>query len=45
MANDKDKKLIESLSPNELRILPYLEDKDIISICKKLSYCRLIKKS
>jgi phenylalanyl-tRNA synthetase alpha chain len=28
------KKVLESLSPNELKILPYLED-DIISICKK----------
>jgi len=28
------KKILESLSPNELKILPYLED-DIISICKK----------
>jgi phenylalanyl-tRNA synthetase alpha chain len=26
---------LESLSPNELRILPYLEDRDIVSICKK----------
>ncbi|MFZ1970641.1 MAG: phenylalanine--tRNA ligase subunit alpha [Candidatus Nanoarchaeia archaeon] len=29
------KKVLESLSPNEAKILPYLEDKDIISICKK----------
>jgi len=29
------KKVLESLSPNELKILPYLEDEDIISICKK----------
>lgn len=29
------KKVLESLSPNEVKILPYLEDKDIVSICKK----------
>ncbi|MDD5700145.1 MAG: phenylalanine--tRNA ligase subunit alpha [Candidatus Nanoarchaeia archaeon] len=29
------KKVLESLSPNELKILPYLEDGDIISICRK----------
>ncbi len=30
------KKIIESLSPNELKILPYLEDRDIISILSPL---------
>ncbi len=29
------KKILESLSPHELKILPYLEEKDIISICRK----------
>lgn len=29
------KKLIESLSPNELKILPYLEEKNINDVCKK----------
>lgn len=29
------KKVLESLSPNEIKILPYLEDKNIVSICKK----------
>lgn len=29
------KKIIDSLSPQELKILPYIEDKDVISICKK----------
>lgn len=28
-------KILGSLSPNELRILPYLEDRDVTSICKK----------
>ncbi len=31
----KIKKTLESLSPNERKILPYLEEKDIIDICKK----------
>ncbi|MDE1848803.1 MAG: phenylalanine--tRNA ligase subunit alpha [Nanoarchaeota archaeon] len=30
-----ERKLIESLSPHELKILPFIEDKDIVSICKK----------
>lgn len=29
------KKVIESLSPNERRVLPHLEEKDLIKICKK----------
>ncbi len=29
------KEIIESLSPNELKILPFVEDKNVISICKK----------
>ncbi len=29
------KKLIESLSPNEVKILPHLEENNIIEICKK----------
>ncbi len=29
------KDILESLSPNELKILPHIEEKDIISICKK----------
>ena len=28
-------KTIESLSPNELKVLPHLEEKDIVAICKK----------
>lgn len=33
---DKDiKKIIESLSPNERKILPYLEEKDVVEISKK----------
>jgi len=34
MAKDMDK-LLESLSPNERKILPHLEEKNIIEICKK----------
>jgi len=30
-----DQKLIDSLSPNERKILPHLEEKDINDICKK----------
>lgn len=29
------KKIIESLSPNELKVLPYIEEKNITNICKK----------
>ncbi len=29
------KEILESLSPNELKILPFIEDKNIVSICKK----------
>lgn len=29
------KKILESLSPQEIKILPYLEDKDVVSICRK----------
>ena len=29
------KKIIDSLSPNERRVLPHLEEKDLIEICKK----------
>ncbi len=29
------KRILNSLSPNELKILPYIEEKDINSICKK----------
>jgi len=29
------KELMESLSPNELKILPFIEDKDVVSICRK----------
>jgi phenylalanyl-tRNA synthetase alpha chain len=29
------KKLIESLSPNEKKILPYIEEKNLVEICKK----------
>src|SRR3989344_4424229 len=29
------KKIIESLSPNERKIIPYLEERNIIEICKK----------
>ena len=32
--NKKTEKLIESLSPNELKILPYLEE-SVVNICKK----------
>lgn len=31
----KLKKVLESLSPHERKIIPYLEEKDIIEICKK----------
>ncbi len=30
-------KILESLSPNERRIIPYLEEKDLVDICKKAS--------
>jgi len=33
--NKKIKKILDSLSPNERKILPHLEEKDIIKICKK----------
>jgi len=29
------KSVLESLSPNELKILPFVEDRNIVSICKK----------
>ena len=29
------KKILESLSPNERKILPHLEEKEISEICKK----------
>lgn len=29
------KRILQSLSPNELKILPYIEEKDLVSICKK----------
>jgi phenylalanyl-tRNA synthetase alpha chain len=29
------RKVLQALSPNELKILPYIEDKDIVTICKK----------
>jgi phenylalanyl-tRNA synthetase alpha chain len=29
------KRILQSLSPNELKILPCIEEKDIVSICKK----------
>jgi len=32
---EKIEKILESLSPNEKRILPHLEEKDITEICKK----------
>ncbi len=35
MENKDENKLIESLSPNERKILPHLEEKDITEICKK----------
>ena len=28
-------KILDSLSPNERKILPHLEEKDIVKICKK----------
>jgi len=30
-------KIVESLSPNEVKVLPYLSEKDIDDICKKAS--------
>ena len=29
------RKVIESLSPHERRVLPHLEEKDLVEICKK----------
>ena len=29
------KRILQSLSPNELKVLPYIEEKDIVIICKK----------
>lgn len=31
----EDKKLIESLSPNERKVLPHINEKEIVEICKK----------
>lgn len=29
------KRILQSLSPNELKVLPYIEEKDIVVVCKK----------
>ncbi len=35
------KKIIESLSPNERKLLPYLEEKNIVDLCKKSNLNRV----